>query len=1253
MAIDGVIRFKDLVSYIPGGSYYLNKGTILPYRLGNTTLRLATGSPNTKFGLYLDEKFTGEVQSDANGNVIFSRHLDRGDIEVTLISSVDGSKIASWVSVREYALWLVAYAEILESIDDNIQTATDDLFIERSTSTGIEDHFGEAIGFYKDLNQDLDTYRWQIHGIRGGFRDYGTRYRGLETVAAEITHIPPFGYARRNWGPNWVLDQNMVVNHRFLERSHLVEKATNNVTGVEVLRVEPDVAQGAPAGTLSYNPGTNELDWTTGPPGTPIIAVDGELFLPGPESATPAYILGLAGAYGGITAGNRDHVYLEADGLGIADIQLVTGLPGPTTANVATDINFELSNPAGTYFLQYGVAYAAFASVYNGKLLLRCPAASGSNIQILHGPENAAVELFGNKPGDLTYGTPVNAGAETLTGVDILLINGNLDISGNSDINYEFDNTVTPWTRRIQWRSNNAAYGAWVDVENDGTYVLTDSLGYTCRVHCIFDEMPELPGPGYPDTDQYYFSVGFRREDSVLAQREGLWVSVTTEDLPTVGLPSDNVNVYDDATAGNDELPDNWRFDPIPVGATFTIFLPSNIITVRDNPLDPSPAYRVYFNSADTEITLIAPLERFLMPRPGPRGQSYPQRSSGMLYDYEGYNVTFGAWFLADNMGAAPNVTLSFSWDDGVSWINGTSTAINNDAGGAILDDATYVSFTTRIPAEVDDNGALVKVYLNGGAFGLDFTMDSPSVEVEYITSRSLTRSTIPRTRHRQYFGDLVYVWSSRELSSKQKKYLGVFYRYPEIDNPFAGVTITSVSGTTPLGDGTLEYEYNATGPTYRLRWNPSSGDWAPGNGWVTIPSDGTYTLYGLDSTYLVVEVVQALLPVISGTPPAATTSRTIEILDISGNQGLLRQVSPAHSSLDIFDVSHLDQEGDPINVKGAVTEADFAACTLINLDIVSADPIDFSYLIPNVEPIVGEDITFASPAPHLATLAYESDQDQTEAILYEDGVPLPNDDETGTPVWWFNSSTQIQIDPGPAPPTWFYNSSATYTLDYNPLFRVTTPTMDLGLIGGYGHSPYGHYPYGHPPHFLNYVWLIDYYLWDRKDSVQDGYTNTVPVYFNANNGRAYLEAVSDMNMTTSTLFYQGEEEAEVPKEYWRYLKQNVIELNLGQLQEGVQYFLTYEEQRVYKESRLTVTLEHRYGANEAGCLAASWTERERNEVVPVYDATMAIQQPWHQLRLSVSGIRDLKDFKIKSLVLKGLPLHDVIVGVPGITDIE
>ena len=170
--------------------------------------------------------------------------------------------------------------------------------------------------------------------------------------------------------------------------------------------------------------------------------------------------------------------------------------------------------------------------------------------------------------------------------------------------------------------------------------------------------------------------------------------------------------------------------------------------------------------------------------------------------------------------------------------------------------------------------------------------------------------------------------------------------------------------------------------------------------------------------------------------------------------------------------------------------------------------------------------------------------------------------------------------------------------------------------------------------------------LWDRLDSVQREYLTTVPLLFSADNGRAYLKNKSSQNRTSAHLYMQGVEYQEVANRYWKFLNATTVEIDLSQYVGGSQYFLTHEELRVYPESRLTKTFEHRSGANAAACLAAPWYERERNEQIDI--STNLV----HQLRLSLSGIRDLNGFRIRSLALKGLKLRGANPYVPGLTNV-
>ena len=58
--------------------------------------------------------------------------------------------------------------------------------------------------------------------------------------------------------------------------------------------------------------------------------------------------------------------------------------------------------------------------------------------------------------------------------------------------------------------------------------------------------------------------------------------------------------------------------------------------------------------------------------------------------------------------------------------------------------------------------------------------------------------------------------------------------------------------------------------------------------------------------------------------------------------------------------------------------------------------------------------------------------------------------------------------------------------------------------------------------------------------------------------------------------------------------------------------------------------------------------EVDRNENVSVHENSY----DYHQLRLSISGVRDLSDFRIRSLAMKGLHVHGASPLVTGLTNV-
>jgi hypothetical protein len=598
-----------------------------------------------------------------------------------------------------------------------------------------------------------------------------------------------------------------------------------------------------------------------------------------------------------------------------------------------------------------------------------------------------------------------------------------------------------------------------------------------------------------------------------------------------------------------------------------------------------------------------------------------------MVYDYEGYEITASGWFKSLNAGAITS-SLDFSFDGGNTWITGSATAVVEDVGGLGYEDATFVSSSTVIPSNIlyretvplpwEDSGVLVRARISKPGSNMIVSLDGLNVGIKYISSQYLGNNTMARSRHRQYFGELLWVWSPDSMSIREKQYLGLPHTTVSTKAPIGGVYITAISDDTPNGSGTLTYEYNSVGNTRRLKWEPHDTSYAPGLGWVSLISDGTYTLTAPDASTLTVSVTYTSLPILTGAMPAERT-RTIVVSDATVTQGHPRKISAAHSDIDIFDVTEYDSAGNPLNLFGAITESDFSLCGLVNCEIQKADPFKYSYIYPALS-LVGPN--------WVASLSYYSDEDQEAAVLYENGLPVPNS-------WWsFTAANQIAI-----PNAWFVggylDTTATFTLDYDLLYQVETTLMDLG------------------PNFQDYMWLADYYLWQRYDKEEGEYFAETPLYFNVENGRATLPYRSNMERTTSNLYVQQSTESRlIPQRYWRFPTDQIVEIDIDYLVDG-QYYLEHYEKRVYEQSNLTVTFEHRSGDSSASCFAASYQTIDKNSNVDVYqDRTGAVPHRYHQLRLSVSGIRDLRDFKIRSLILKGLKIHGSSPSVNGLTNV-
>jgi hypothetical protein len=105
--------------------------------------------------------------------------------------------------------------------------------------------------------------------------------------------------------------------------------------------------------------------------------------------------------------------------------------------------------------------------------------------------------------------------------------------------------------------------------------------------------------------------------------------------------------------------------------------------------------------------------------------------------------------------------------------------------------------------------------------------------------------------------------------------YSALLYSDPMTFTTIPGVTVLAVSTDTIPGTGTLEH-YCLAGPVQYLRWNaPNQAAWPvvapPGGGWQEITGDMNIDLPGSAGTFLRVQVILSMLPIVIATPIAVT----------------------------------------------------------------------------------------------------------------------------------------------------------------------------------------------------------------------------------------------------------------------------------------------------------------------------------------------------------------------------------------------
>lgn len=1032
--LDGtpVNRYLDLINEIPRGEFYRVDGTRVPYRGSSATpLLIQTSQPVRTFGIFVNDKFVGEVTTDSDGFARFSVVLDLGRNDIVLEDDVTAQRIRTYLTALVMHTWHASLAESIEAIDENIQSTLDARRIEAVTARDAEDMWGRRLLSPNTPAYQHEAYRELLQEVHQAYRIGGGRRLGLDDVVGAYATARPLAFEYRTFGPRWALGTSFLRDAQFQERNRQQFTRASDIPGVlSIDSIGPANQTGA--GTISSVAAPPRLTWT--PPGLGAGALvdvtgGGQFTLPGP--ALIARFDGRTNGTFAIVAATNDALRLNVDGLGSLDITLTAG-GARTAAQVVADIN-----AAFVADTRYGVPYGAVASVIaTTRVRLSSVVAGASGSVVL---ENIAADAYFTVFGYPWTRTTILLGELAgATAVECVATDG----FPQADANSGFDALMARNTVREEVINI---------VANDTTTdTLTTAVGGLALAKAIGDTV-EVNG-AFP-----YAQYGSDNDET----EQG--IVVTVDDALIPGAPDTET-----VTLAGSDVPDEWLVD----NATASLE-PYGFFDFRQ---------LVLTNDGTGDTTIQADADE-------------------RAFQYLEWPFTFSVW-VRNPSAAAISVRLGVDFGTGFTEAGAVAVPPTSADGG---DAMQYVSFDVVPPATA--TAFRCRIRQDGAVVGDTLEVARASLRQPNVTALSLGINTTPRSDHRGWLGELIYIWSPVVLTARENELIGL---------------------ASPTTRGHVDF------------------------------------------------------------------------------------VLPAHVQGDRFDVSEY-AGAVPKNLRGSFSEIELLAGVATNMLLTVRTPARRSFMKPSrVSLVSGEALTFPVPPvpPFTATLAIESNEDQNEALLFEDGVLVPND------RWQFNSSTEVEVTSG-------YNSGASYAIDYQALIRYESPVIDLMATFG------------------DYVWYADAHDWSRREPTLAIVQRTVQVDFNQQTLLAGLADRSDLDRSATTLVENnGLSVRTVPVSGYRYIDSRTVQIDSNQFKTSALYFLTFNSLRVSPVLVPDLTIEYRRAASIIALLAETYVEIQKDAVLPATGRYL-------QYRCTVNNILDLRDFRLYSVSARGLNLFGTSGTVP------
>lgn len=476
------------------------------------------------------------------------------------------------------------------------------------------------------------------------------------------------------------------------------------------------------------------------------------------------------------------------------------------------------------------------------------------------------------------------------------------------------------------------------------------------------------------------------------------------------------------------------------------------------------------------------------------------------------WGEAFVGSFWVSQQSGAPLTFVVEKQVDGGAWVPGTPEAVPSDTNYHRVDYTSSIgmfdSISCRLRIRCTNSTAGSIFYLEKAA------LHSPETGALYLGS-----NTIPRSRRREFFGQLIQLYMVEALETQAYNILGI--------RPHLGW------GIDPWG---LE-------------------------GWGS-PSYGN---------------LRTLLT------------------------GLINYIVPTQVQLSVFQNTLSSSQ----NVVAVMFEDDFRAGTITNFKVVPRSPDRFSHLVPASPTTL--DVVVAFDGTGAAILAEAAIMDPTVCVLTRNGEPMPNT------TWSFTDATTIQLASlGELVPR------AVYRFRYNVLVQFESDTLDLG------------------PNYTLFNWKADWYSYRRcgLDVVESLYTQSIA--FNTATLQATLQFRSNVTSVQNVLYVNnGSQIQAVSPNLWQFIDPGTVKVEPSAFNPLYTYSMTYLSRGLIKDQVPDETVEVQWSTD--GVTWSAWT------AVP-HDAPFGNSYRYFKFRATVSNIGDVRDYKLRSLTMKGDPLDKVAI---------